>query len=97
AFAAPTSAWRMAREASTSTMTPNLGRRIGWRDELWDDVACGAPRRIIQRRQILLDRTAGALRIAVLVPVLTRDRPLLIGVSLDQARVDCKAFATNQT
>src|SRR5438270_464658 len=55
-----------------------LGRRIGWRDELWDDVACGAPRRIIQRRQILLDRTAGALRIAVLVPVLTAiDRCLL--------------------
>ena len=48
-------------------------------------------------RQIVLDRTAGALQIAVLVPVLTRDRPLLIGVSLNQACVDCKTFATDQT
>ncbi|MET4205017.1 hypothetical protein ABIA95_009146 [Bradyrhizobium sp. LA8.1] len=31
------------------------------------------------------------------MPVLTRDRALLVGVSLDQARIDCKAFATNQT
>jgi hypothetical protein len=47
--------------------------------------------------QILLHRAAGAPRIAVLVPVLTRDRPLLVCVSLDQARVNGKAFATNQT
>src|ERR1700730_10447953 len=74
-----------------------LGCRIGWRDKLRDDVAGGAPGRITQGCQILLHRAAGALSLAVLVPVLTRDRALLIGVSLDQARVDCKTFATNQT
>jgi hypothetical protein len=31
------------------------------------------------------------------VPVPPRNRPLLIGVSLDQARVNCKAFAADQT
>src|SRR4029077_2582993 len=117
-LAAPTSAWRMAREASTSTMTPNftsmrvvgvreerwplvspgpLRRRIGWRDKLRDDVAGGAPGCIIERCQILLHRTAGPRGIAIPAPILPRDRALLVGVGLDQARIDCKAFAPNQT
>ena len=74
-----------------------LGCGIGWRDKLRDNVAGSAPGRIIEGCQILLHRAAGAPRIAVLVPVLTRDRPLLVCVSLDQARVNRKAFATNQT
>ena len=36
-------------------------------------------------------------RIAILVPILTRDRALLVGVGRDQARIDGKAFAANQT
>src|SRR4051795_621325 len=62
---------------------------IGW---------CGscAPGRIIQGRQILLHRAAGPLWIAIPAPIMTCDRALLVGVGLDQARIDCKAFAANQ-
>ena len=54
-------------------------------------------RRIVQGRQILLHGAAGPLRITIPVPVLTRDRALLIGIGLDQAGIDCEAFASNQT
>src|SRR5450631_1331789 len=74
-----------------------LRRGIGRRDELRDDVAGRTPRRFVEARQILLHGTAGPRRIAIPAPILTCDRTLLIGVSLDQARVDCKAFAANQT
>src|SRR5829696_9129729 len=36
-------------------------------------------------------------RITILAPILTCDRALLIGIRLDQARIDRKAFAANQT
>jgi len=55
------------------------------------------PRHYHQGRQILLHRAAGPLWIAIPAPILTCDRALLVGVGLDQARVDCKAFAANQT
>jgi hypothetical protein len=47
--------------------------------------------------QILLHRAAGSLRIVILAPVLTRDRALFVGIGLDQARIDCKAFTSNET
>jgi hypothetical protein len=56
-----------------------------------------APARIVEGRQILLHSAAGPRRIAISTPILTRDRALLVGVGLDQARIDCKAFASNQT
>src|SRR4051794_7600926 len=74
-----------------------LGRGIGRRDELRDNLAGGTPRRIVEGRQILLHGAAGPRRIAIPAPILTCDRALLIGVSLDQARIDGKAFATDQT
>src|SRR3981081_2384850 len=55
------------------------------------------PSRIIEGRQILLHRPARSLRSAILAPILTRDRALLIGIGLDQARIDCKAFPANKT
>ena len=73
-----------------------LRRGIGRRDELRDNVAGGAPRRIVEGRQILLNRAARPRWITISPPVLTCDRALLIGVGLDQARIDCKTFATNQ-
>src|SRR6185369_7862890 len=73
-----------------------LRRGIGWGDELRHNVAGGAPRCIVEGRQILLHRAAGPLRIAVLAPILTCDRALLVGISLDQARIDSKAIAANQ-
>jgi hypothetical protein len=55
------------------------------------------PVRIIKGRQILLHSAAGPLRIAIPAPILTCDRALLIGVGRNQARINGKAFATNQT
>jgi 2-succinyl-5-enolpyruvyl-6-hydroxy-3-cyclohexene-1-carboxylate synthase len=74
-----------------------LGRGIGWRDELRHNVAGGAPLRIVQGRQILLHCAAGPRRIAILAPILTCDRALLIGIGRNQAPINGKAFATNQT
>ena len=73
-----------------------LGRAIGWRDELRDNVAGGTPRRIIEGCQILLHCAAGPRRIAIPAPIPTRDRALLIGVRLNQARINGKALTANQ-
>src|SRR5205814_1664596 len=70
---------------------------IAWSDELRDHVTSCAPSSSIQSRQLLLYRAAGPLWIAIPAPIMTCDRALLVGVGLDQARIDCKAFAANQT
>src|SRR5450432_607452 len=74
-----------------------LRRGIGRRDELRHNLAGGAPRRIIEGRQILLHRAAGPLGIAIPAPILPCDRALLVGIGLDQAGIDCKTFTANQT
>src|SRR5262245_37176723 len=74
----------------------SMRRRIGWREELGDDIACGTPRCVVERHQILLHRATGPCRIAIFAPIATGDRALLIGVGLDQTGIDCKALATNQ-
>src|SRR5215207_8623362 len=74
-----------------------LGRGIGWRNELRDNLAGGAPRCIVEGRQILLHRAAGPRRITIFAPILTCDRALLVGIRLDQAGIDRKTFAANQT
>src|SRR3954471_4511328 len=38
---------------------------------------------------------AGPSRIALPMPILTCDRALLVGIGLDQARIDGEAFTTN--
>src|ERR1019366_10204054 len=73
------------------------GGRIGWRDKLRNDVAGGAPRRIVKGCQILLHSAAGPLRITIPAPIPTRNRALLVGVGRYQARIDRKAFTANQT
>ena len=75
----------------------STGRGIGRRNELWDHVAGGAPRRIIESRQILLHGATGLLGITIPAPILTLDRALLVGVGLNQARIDGEAFTANQT
>src|SRR5205814_7804099 len=70
---------------------------IAWSDELRDHVTSCAPSSSIQSRQLLLYRAAGPLWIAIPAPIMTCDRALLVGVGLNQARIDCKAFAANQT
>jgi hypothetical protein len=52
-----------------------------------------APGRITLSHQILLHHADGPLWIAIPAPILTCDRALLVGVGLNQARIDCKAFA----
>src|SRR5215208_4766014 len=69
-----------------------LCRGIGPRDELRDNVAGGAPRLVVAGRQILLHGAAGPSRIAIPLPILTRDRALLVSIGLDQARIHGKAF-----
>src|SRR6202035_682937 len=70
--------------------------RIGWRDKLRRDVTGHAIGRIVERRQVLLDRAPRPHRINILVPLRTRDRAMLVGVGLDQARINSKAFTTDQ-
>jgi hypothetical protein len=43
------------------------------------------------------DRAAGPLRIAIPARVPTRNRALLVGVGLDQARINGKAFTPSMT
>src|ERR1035437_8894786 len=88
---------RVSEECRSLVSAGPLGRGIGRRDELRDNFAGGAPRSIVEGRQILLYRPAGLRWITIIAPVLTRDRTLLIGVRLDQACIYGKAFATNQT
>jgi hypothetical protein len=73
-----------------------LGRRIRWRDKLRDHVGSRPPGRIVKGRHVLLHGPAGALRIAILVPVLPRERALLVGIGLDQARIDQRLCFTGQ-
>ena len=74
-----------------------LRRGIGRRYELRDHVAGGAPRRIIESRQILLHGATGPLGITIPAPILALDRALLVGIGLNQARIDGEAFTADQT
>jgi hypothetical protein len=68
--------------------------RIGRRDELGRHLACGTERRIVEDGEIFRDSASRCLRRQ------TRgafDTVAVAGVGLDQAGVDCKAFATDQT
>jgi hypothetical protein len=73
-----------------------LRRRIGRRDELRRHLAGRTEGRIIEGRQVLLHRPGRCLKIAILVPLFARDRPLLVGVGHDQAGIDRKALAADQ-
>src|SRR4030088_3155534 len=88
---------RVSEECRSLVRSGPLRRGIGGRDELRGALASRPPSRIIEGRQILLHRTAGALRIAILAPILTRDRDLPIGLRPDQACIDCKASPANKT
>jgi hypothetical protein len=74
-----------------------LGRGIGRRNELRNNVA-GAPHAVSSRvARYSFTARLDLAGITIPAPILIRDRALLVGVGLDQARIDCKAFATNQT
>jgi hypothetical protein len=59
-------------------------------------VACRTEGRIIEGRQVLLHCPARCLKVAILVPLFARDRPLLVGVGDDQAGIDRKPLTADQ-
>src|SRR5438552_173635 len=68
--------------------------RIGRRDELRRHLACRAECRIVEDGEILLDRTAGRIRWQTRG---TLDAVAVAGVGLDQAGIDGKALAADQS
>src|SRR4030081_1771639 len=68
--------------------------RIGWRDELGRHFACRPECRIVEDGEILLDRTAGRIRWQTRGTV---DAIAVAGVGLDQAGINGKALAADQS
>src|SRR5215470_4566582 len=87
---------RITEEGRSPQGACPLRRRIGWRNELWSDLACRPERRVIERGKILLRRPARRSRIDRPVPPCPAHRPLLVGVGYDEARVNCEPFSTDQ-
>jgi hypothetical protein len=85
----------VSKECRPLVSTGPLGCRVGRRDELRNNLAGGAPRRIVEGLKILLHRAARSLGIAISVPVRPRDRALLVGIGSNQAGIDGKAFPTH--
>src|SRR5256885_13546560 len=68
--------------------------RIGWRDELGRHFACRPECRIVEDGEILLDRTAARIRWQTRGTV---DAIAVAGVGLDQAGINGKALAADQS
>ena len=73
-----------------------LSCRIGRGDEFGANVARGAERGIIERRQIVPDRAYGVFRDGPAIPIFARKRPLLVGIRCDQAGIAGKAFSADK-
>src|SRR4030095_14649699 len=85
-------------EEGGATQCPSpLRRRVRRRDELRLDIGRRAPGGLIERFQVFPDRPGNRLRVPLLVPIRPWDRTLAIGISLDEAGIDRKALATDQT
>src|ERR1700733_3800802 len=69
-------------------------RRIGRRDEFGCDLGCSSESSVVEYGQILLNGPACSFRRK---PFPALDALLAVGVRLDQAGIDRKAFAANQT
>jgi hypothetical protein len=69
-------------------------RRVGRRDELRSDLGRGSERRIVEHGEILVDGPAGQLGRQTFGSL---DTLLPIGLGLDQAGIDGKALAADQT
>jgi hypothetical protein len=76
--------------------TGPLRGRVRWRDELRLRRAGGAEGRIVQCRQIRTDSLSCIRAKVIGVPLVAGNRALLVGIRRDQARIDGKAFATDQ-
>src|SRR5215217_2255963 len=85
---------RVGEEGLAAMSTGPASGRIGGRDELRRDRRCRAESGIIEHPKILLDRPARGLGRQALS---SRDALLSASVRLDQAAINGKAFATDQT
>src|SRR4029079_4434833 len=86
----------IGEESRPSHCASPLCSRIGWRYELRRHVARRTEGRPVEGCQIFLHSAACGLRGTLLVPVLARDRPLLVGVRRNQAGVDREPLAAAQ-
>jgi len=73
-----------------------LRRRIGRGHKLRLDFARRPECRVIEGGEVLLRRPVRRLRVNRRVPLRSADRPLLVGVCNNQARINRKALAPNQ-
>src|SRR3984885_5362618 len=87
----------VGEECRPSQRVGPLGGRIGRRHELRGDVARRTKGRVIKSCQILLHGPARRLAITGLLPFKARDRAMLVGIGLDQARIPGKPLTTNKT
>src|SRR4029077_11121951 len=74
-----------------------LGGGIRRRDELRRYLGGSAKSCVVEGCPLLLTSSACGLRIALLDPLRAWDRPLLVGVRHDQARIDRKLLTTDQS
>ena len=73
-----------------------LRRRIRRRDKLRLYLAGRAEGSIVERCQILANRSSGIGVEAADPPLIAGNRPLLVGVGRDQARIHREAFAADE-
>src|SRR5215217_1301481 len=83
---------RVGEEGLAAMSTGPASGRIGGRDELRRDRRCRAESGIIEHPKIVLDRPARGRQ-----ALSSRDALLSASVRLDQAAINGKAFATDQT
>ena len=84
---------RVGEEGLSAMSAGPARRRTGRRDETGRDLGRRPERRVVQHRQILVDRPVRVLRRQALVAV---DALLPVGIRLDRTGIDCKAFGADQ-
>jgi len=84
----------VGKEGLSAMGSGPTGRRIDRRDELGRDFGRRSESSVVENSQILLNSPTCSFRRK---PFLTLDPVLPAGVRLDQAGIDRKAFAANQT
>jgi hypothetical protein len=84
----------VSKEGLSAMGSGPTGRRIGRRDELGRDFGRRPESSVVKPSQILLNSPACGFRRK---PFLTLDPLLPVGIRLDQAGIDRKAFAADQT
>jgi len=87
----------IGEEGRSPHRTCPLCSGIGWRHKFRRDLAGRTECRVIECGQIFLYGPDRSFRIAIAVPVLARDRPLLVCVRHDQTRINRKPFTADKS